>query len=357
MLNSPTSNDSRMEEGQNPGQEMTRAYRSMNNMLDAFSKQKSRMSRGRWCQAMLVCVLAVGGCAGGLGLAFAGEDGLLAERFGNWKCQVRGDLMDAQGDSASTRQFKQRLISRGLTRIEAQHYLNVLLRTPSESLPSERCEAAAQLWLPHLIDCEATPIPSASQGDQPVIEWSSVRKGLAVALLDRRITWGELLKAHRKVAQRKGQLPVVDESWRIGSAVRDGRTSLEFRMITTGALVTNDSSSVKLLWDQGFLPEGESERSWACLRVASSIAVATEGMIPMEVQFCAPRAGAESPLRIEIIRKGKTRLDVSQVVSPDLNQASVVKWEDVPRQARVTDSLERSIDRLLIEILKALLDS
>ena len=328
----------------------------MKNILDALSSQVSRACRGRWCQAMLVLLLAAGSCAGGLGLASAGEDGLLAETFGTWKCQVRSDLMHEQGDSPSTSQFKQRLISNGLTRMEAQHYLKVLLRPVSESLPWERCEAAAGLWLPRLIDCEALPVPAASQDHQPVVEWLSVQKGLAVALLDRRVTWGELLKAHRKVAHRRGRLPTSDESWRIASTNRDGRASFEFRLNTTSALVTNDGSFIQLLWDQGFLPEGESERSWACLRVAASIAVATEGLIPLEVQFCAPRAGAESPLQIEIIRNGNRRLGVSQVVPPELNQASLGKWEAMLSEARVADSLERSIDRLLVEILKALLD-
>lgn len=326
----------------------------MKHTLGLLFNIRRQAERVLWSQVVAFLSLALLG-SGLFAYRVTAGDGR-TDVFGNWKCQTTEVLMYAQGDSMSTRAFKQELLH-GLTKAEAQKFVKLMLSVSSNTPSPERCEAAAKLWLPRLIDCVGIPQSPPRQEGLVDIDWSSVQEGLGNSLLDRRLSWGGLFIGHRIVAKRKGQLPAPAECWRIVSDAVDGRSSIHFGLIPDGGPSTNDDVVVRLQWDQRFLPNEDAERSWACLRVAASIGVATEGLLPMEVCFVNSLTLGDDPLRIGVFSKGRLLKDFTQSVATELNQVSPEAREALQHNTPLENSLERAIDPMLLALLKVVLDS
>ena len=330
---------------------------TMKHTLALLFNIRRQAARVLWPQVVALLSLALLGL-GWFACRAAAADGR-ADVLGNWKCQLTEALMFAQGegdDPMSTRAFKQELLH-GLTKAEAQKFVKLMLSVSSNTPSPERCEAAAKLWLPRFIDCVGMPQSSPPQVGLTDIDWSSVKYRLGVCLLSSRVSWGGRFIGHRIVAKRKGQLPAPAECWRIVSDAVDGRSSIHFGLIPNGGPSTNDDVVVRLQWDQRFLPSEDAERSWACLRVAASIGVATEGLLPMEVCFVNSLTLGDAPIRIEVFGKGRLLKDFTQSVAAALNQVPPEAREALQHNTPLENSLERAIDPMLLELLKVVLDS
>ncbi len=267
--------------------------------------------------------------------------------FGNWRRDSSESTMMRPADNARTIALKSELLARGITRDEARIYLNAL--SGPDSIPSpDDCQAAARLWLPHFIACSPVLDPA-----QAGVDWSSVQKGVGRVLLERQITWEGLLVAHRKVADRKTKLPSDGECWLITSADPGEKPAMAFRIVPP--YTPNEAKGVFacLSWERALAPRGANERAWACCRIASSVVLATDGLLPVYIKF-ENRSG-ETPLRVELRDGRRVIRDFTSFVASDLASASTNELATIPDERRIAKALGRSVDTMLVELLKSAL--